>query len=137
MTILQHLRQIRALRPAPVIPIHRDPFRAVTGNLIGPINKFGGTTSIIDEAIEPIATGAATLVAGHAQQVEPAGEVAEYGGTVAGHFKIATQIATELVSTIWYPAGLWHTSIIENANETGRFSTAQDYSERTNADYEP
>ena len=130
MTILQHLRQIRALRPAPVIPIHRDPFRAVTGNLIGPIDKFGGTTSIIDEAIEPIATGAATLVAGHAQQVEPAGEVAEYGGTVAGHFKIAA----ELVSTIWYPAGLWHTSIIENANE---FSTAQDYSERTNADYEP
>lgn len=130
MTILQHLRQIRALRPAPVIPIHRDPFRAVTGNLIGPINKFGGTTSIIDEAIEPIATGAATLVTGYTQQVEPAGEVAEYGGTVAGHFKIAA----ELVSTIWYPAGLWHTSIIENANE---FSTAQDYSERTNADYEP
>jgi hypothetical protein len=130
MTILQHLRQIRALRPAPVIPIHRDPFRAVTGNLIGPINKFGGTTSIIDEAIEPIATGAATLVTGYTQQVEPAGEAAEYGGTVAGHFKIAA----ELVSTIWYPAGLWHTSIIENANE---FSTAQDYSERTNADYEP
>lgn len=130
MTILQHLRQIRALRPAPVIPIHRDPFRAVTGNLIGPIDKFGGTTSIIDEAIEPIATGAATLVTGYTQQVEPAGEVAEYGGTVAGHFKIAA----ELVSTIWYPAGLWHTSIIENANE---FSTAQDYSERTNADYEP
>ena len=130
MTILQHLRQIRALRPAPVIPIHRDPFRAVTGNLIGPIDKFGGTTSIIDEAIEPIATGPATLVTGYTQQVEPAGEVAEYGGTVAGHFKIAT----ELVSTIWYPAGLWHTSIIENANE---FSTAQDYSERTNADYEP
>src|SRR6476660_5286881 len=130
MTILQHLRQIRALRPAPLIPIHRDPFRAVTGNLIGPINKFGGTTSIIDEAIEPIATGAATLVTGYTQQVEPAGEAAEYGGTVAGHFKIAA----ELVSTIWYPAGLWHTSIIENANE---FSTAQDYSERTNADYEP
>jgi len=130
MTILQHLRQIRALRPAPVIPIHRDPFRAVTGNLIGPIDKFGGTTSIIDEAIEPIATGAATLVTGYTQQVEPAGEAAEYGGTVAGHFKIAA----ELVSTIWYPAGLWHTSIIENANE---FSTAQDYSERTNADYEP
>src|SRR4029078_8069276 len=118
MTILQRLRQIRALRPAPVIPIHRDPFRAVTGNLIGPINKFGGTTSIIDEAIEPIATGAATIVTGYKQQVEPAGEAAEYGGTVAGHFKIAD----DLVSTISYPAGLWHTSIIENANE---FSTVR------------
>jgi hypothetical protein len=52
---------------------------------IEPIDDLGLAATLIDEATDPIATGAATLVTSHAQQVEPAGEVAEYDCAVAGY----------------------------------------------------
>jgi hypothetical protein len=79
------------LRLAPVIPIHCHSFLTISGNLIEPIDKFSVAASTIDEAIEPIATGAATFGAGHAQQVEFAGEVVNMMGAVAGHDRIIAQ----------------------------------------------
>ncbi|MGC1744513.1 MAG: hypothetical protein WA754_18410 [Pseudolabrys sp.] len=40
--------------------------------------------TLLDETVQPIATIAPALVAGHAKHLELAGEVAEYGGAVVG-----------------------------------------------------
>ncbi|MGA6939441.1 MAG: hypothetical protein WB041_29280, partial [Pseudolabrys sp.] len=40
--------------------------------------------TLLDETVQPIATIAPALVAGHAKHLELAGEVADYGGAVVG-----------------------------------------------------
>jgi hypothetical protein len=52
--------------------------------LIQPIDDLAVATTIINQALHLIAAVAATLVTGHAQQVELAGEVAEDDCAVAG-----------------------------------------------------
>ena len=40
-TLLQHLRQIRALRPAPVIPVYGMAFGTTGGNIVEPVGQLG------------------------------------------------------------------------------------------------
>ena len=60
----------RLLRPAPVIPISLT--RQVGGNRIA-IDCLPIVAAILSQAVEPIATGAATLVTADAQHIELAG----------------------------------------------------------------
>ena len=58
------------LRPAPVIPISLT--QQVGGNRIA-IDCLPIVAAILSQAVEPIATGAATLVTADAQHIELAG----------------------------------------------------------------
>ena len=82
---LQHLRQIRALCPAAVIPIHSGPLWAVIRNAIEPIDKVGIMAMAFNQVVEMVAPGAPAVVTGDRHHVELADEVAEYDCAGAGN----------------------------------------------------
>jgi hypothetical protein len=67
---LKYSGQLRALCPAPVIPIDWYSFRAIASDLIQPIDNLGIAATVIDQAAQAIAASPATLVTGHPQHIE-------------------------------------------------------------------
>lgn len=82
---LQHLRQILAARTAWIIHIVCNLLRALGGQFIEPINELGIAAPLVDKPGEAIAAISPALLAGHAQHIELADEIAEDDCAVARH----------------------------------------------------
>ena len=82
---LQHLRQILAPRTASIVHVVCSLLRTLGRQFIEPINELGITAALLNETAQAVTTIAPALVAGDAQHIEFADEIAEDGCAVAGH----------------------------------------------------
>ncbi|MGA7737819.1 MAG: hypothetical protein WCB22_20580, partial [Pseudolabrys sp.] len=76
---------MRTLRTTRIIHVAGNLLWAFGGQFIEPINELGIASTLLDETAQAVTTIAPALVAGDAQQIELADEIAEYGCAVAGH----------------------------------------------------
>src|SRR5262249_12913335 len=83
---LQHSRQIRTPRSAPVTHIMCRLLRAVGGDFVEPIDDLCVAATLFDQTLHLIATGAAALGAVDIKHIELADQIAEDDCAVAGHF---------------------------------------------------
>ena len=79
----QHLHQILAPRAASIVHVVRSLLRALGRQFIQPINELGIAATLLNEAAQSITSIAPAFVAGHAQHIELADEIAEYDCAVA------------------------------------------------------
>ena len=82
---LQHLRQLWTLRTAWIIHVAGNLLRAFGCQFSEPIDDLAITATLLDETAQAVTTIAPALVAGDAQHIEFADEIAEDGCAVAGH----------------------------------------------------
>ncbi|MGC1950023.1 MAG: hypothetical protein WA679_21060 [Pseudolabrys sp.] len=73
----------------------RNLLRALGGKFIDPIKELCITATLLDETAQAVTTIAPALVAGDAQHIELADEIAEVGCAVAGI--LASRPATQTV----------------------------------------
>jgi hypothetical protein len=71
------------------IHVMRDLLRAVGGKFIEPIDQLGIAATLLNEAVQPIATIAPTFLTAHAQHTELADEIVEDDCAAAGHDSVA------------------------------------------------
>jgi hypothetical protein len=76
---------LRTLRTASIIHIVRNLLRALGCKLSEPISEFCIAATLLDETIQPVIAVTPAFLTTHAKHIELADEIAEYGGTVAGH----------------------------------------------------